>query len=357
MKIYERFNLEDFVQDHSFRRWALGQYEKTDTFWEDWIKSNPEKRALIEEACSVVVGLEIKPENVDSEEISAAIAQIQTKLQRQSLFRRRWVVLAAAIISPVVLLSGWLVANAFFANKSLFEKEVNFGFSDSGVQWKANHGNVSSTILLTDGSSVTLAPKSRLGISADYGLTARSLLLEGEAVFDVVPMSNLPFTVESDGIITKVLGTVFQVRAWKDDTDVLVSVKSGKVTVQKQVTGSRETDLKQETILTPNQQAVVSKSNDKIIKTLVEHPGIIQKPDLHGHFSFNDTPISEVFQTLEQAYGIRIEYDKSKFSKCNLTAKLAEEDLYERLNMICETIEASYRLADGQILINGLGCD
>ncbi len=352
MKNYDQYTLEDFVQDFYFRRWVLGKLDPKDTFWETWCKENPEKELLIQEASSMVIGLSYEPDVVKSEEIFAAISRVQKRIHKRALFSRKWFYYAAAAIVPTAsLLVLWLVGNS--QTEELTVAEIS-----SDVRWEVNEGREVVPLTLSDGSTVQLGPGSRLGYTNGFGITDRFVWLEGEAYFEVIKNTESPFIVNSHNVLTKVLGTTFHVRAYSQDENVSISVTSGKVTVQKKTfKDAEEMDPGPELILTPNQQAVVSRKNDKIIKTLIETPAIIKVPEQHRHFIFNDTPISEVFQTLEEAYGIPIAFDNEKLAKCNLTAQLSNEDLFDKLDLICETIQASYQVTDGQIVIRGAGCE
>ncbi len=354
MKNYEQYDLEDFVQDFYFRRWALGMLDPKDNFWETWSESNPEKKQLMEEAASMVVGLAFRQEEADASEISLAIARIGRQLHKPPFFRRKWFSYAAAVLVPAfIFMSLWV----YLKDHALEQDSGHAGIARPDAGWSVNHSDQTITIPLSDGSVVTLSPDSRLRVDTQFGKIIRMVWLEGEASFDVVKNPERPFVVHSHNVVTKVLGTVFHVKAYDYDENVSVSVSSGKVTVQKTADDRPEDEAVAEMVLTPNQQAVISRKNDKIIKTLIETPAILKQPDQYRHFTFNDTPIPEVFATLEQAYGIPIAYDREKLAKCNLTARLTEEDLFNKLDLICETIQVSYRITDGQILVNGPGCE
>ncbi len=354
MKNYEKYALEDFVQDFYFRRWALGMLDPKDKFWQTWSESNPEKKQLMEEAASMVIGLAFKPEEVDDSEIGHVIASIGQRLHKPPFFRRKWFSYAAAVLLPAfIFVTLWVYLKDHSPENGYGQAPL----AESGPTWNTNNSNEVVVIPLSEGSTVRLSPDSRFRMDAQFGKTNRTVWLEGEASFDVIRKTDQPFIVKSHNVVTKVLGTVFHVKAYDYDENVSVSVSSGKVTVQKTAEDRQEDDAVAEMVLTPNQQAVISRKNDKIIKTLINAPAILRLPDQHRHFTFNDTPIAEVFAALEQAYGITIAYDREKLAKCNLTARLTEEDLFNKLDLICETIQVSYRITDGQILVSGPGCE
>ena len=80
--------------------------------------------------------------------------------------------------------------------------------------------------MLSDGSTITLAPNSAIKLSPFFNKSDRKILLEGEAVFHVTHNQQKPFIVSANEITTKVLGTRFTVRAFKHDKDVIVAVEN-----------------------------------------------------------------------------------------------------------------------------------
>lgn len=89
------------------------------------------------------------------------------------------------------------------------------------------------TVALPDGSRVQLNSGARLRFSeALYDLGVhRRVRLDGEAFFDVTPSSE-PFVVRTFNGSATVLGTRFNVRAWRDlEMSTVVTVESGRVRV------------------------------------------------------------------------------------------------------------------------------
>jgi len=83
---------------------------------------------------------------------------------------------------------------------------------------------------LADGTRLTLAPNSRVGVAKDFP-SHRDIVLVGEAYFDVTSRSDVPFLVHTGAITTRVLGTTFDVRRYPADRETRVEVVSGKVAV------------------------------------------------------------------------------------------------------------------------------
>lgn len=84
-----------------------------------------------------------------------------------------------------------------------------------------------TTVILRDGSQVTLNVASRLEVPSDFDGKTRTVRLTGQAAFEVVESSGQPFIVEASGTRSIVLGTLFSVRAYT--SNVNVAVQSGKI--------------------------------------------------------------------------------------------------------------------------------
>jgi len=354
MKHYEDFTLEDFVQDLYFRKWVLGSLNQNDSFWENWCKENIEKQEIIEQARSIIIGLQYFPEEENQEEIDSAIQQILKQRDKDHLksIKRYPIRNIAAVFIAVVLMGIGLGKILPIATDNTHLSEYK---SSDKIHWITNESDSTRSFMLPDSSSIILNPLSRIGIMPDFNKNDRSLQLIGEALFNVQPNSEKPFYVFSENIVTKVLGTSFIIRSYEKERNVSVSVISGKVTVRKNSTTVSEEQ--QEIILVPNQQAVISKTDEKIIRKLIPAPVVVAEPEKLNHLHFNNTPITEVFLNLETAYGIPISYDPNLFKNCNLTARFSNEDFFQKLDLICETLQADYSVVDGQILIIGNGCN
>jgi hypothetical protein len=71
---------------------------------------------------------------------------------------------------------------------------------------------------------------------------------------------------------------------------------------------------------------------------------------------FEEVPVTEIFKALEKAYGVDIEFDEAIFSSCELTTVISSDDIYSRLNIICDAIGTSYTLKEDRIVIKSSGC-
>src|SRR5690606_30329184 len=83
---------------------------------------------------------------------------------------------------------------------------------------------------LPDGTDVWLNADSRLSYNADMGSgKLRKVQLQGEAYFDVAEDKNRPFSITTDVISIKVLGTAFNVKAYPDDPKTEATLIRGSI--------------------------------------------------------------------------------------------------------------------------------
>ena len=205
-------------------------------------------------------------------------------------------------------------------------------------------------IALPDGSAVTLAPTSTLRYRRSANGARRVAYLTGAASFDVFHDKDHPFSVFTDNVVTTVLGTSFRVRAYAGQPEVQVQVLTGAVRVSPRAP-TRGTEIASLVVL-PNQQAVYSPARRQLRRELVAQPAQLAPQS----FVFSDRPVAEVLAALEKAYGVAIVYDAAAVRNCTLNLTLRDEPLFTKLDMLCETLGASYEKADGRILFHSQPC-
>ena len=83
---------------------------------------------------------------------------------------------------------------------------------------------------LQDGSTVILEPGGEFRYNEKF-LNPREVYLSGDAFFEVTKDASRPFLVYANEITTKVLGTSFRIKANQGEKEIVVAVKTGKVSV------------------------------------------------------------------------------------------------------------------------------
>ena len=108
------------------------------------------------------------------------------------------------------------------------------------------------TILLPDGTSVTLNHYSSLSYPKQFKSDNREVELSGEAYFEVSKNKKHPFIVQTETIDVQVLGTHFNVDAYPDNPDVKTTLLTGSVAVSNKNNSVHM-------VLKPNEVAIYNK--------------------------------------------------------------------------------------------------
>ncbi|MEL6844807.1 MAG: FecR domain-containing protein, partial [Bacteroidota bacterium] len=165
---------------------------------------------------------------------------------------------------------------------------------------------------LADGSTVWLNSASTLTIAADFGDSLRMVSLEGEAFFEIARDSLHPFVVLSEGIYTQVLGTSFNISAYKTE-DLKVSVSTGKVSVF-QKNGPKE-------ILSPGQGLKISAQDSSWKRQTIAQAQIASWRE--GILHFDNTKIKDVLPIFERRFGYAFELADRQTGNCALNGELS----------------------------------
>ena len=224
--------------------------------------------------------------------------------------------------------------------------------------WTRYHNTTQQeqVLRLPDATRVTLHPGSSLRYAGGLTGARREVYLEGEAFFQVHKDPAHPFLVLTKQLVTTVLGTSFDVKAYPGSAHALVAVREGKVAVQPrqaaQLDATPTHPAKAGVLLLPNQQVVYSVASHHLKKGLVAKPAVL----VPQAFEFEERPVTEVLSALEKAYGVTILYDKQKLAGCTVSITFYNESLFEKVGLLCKSLGASYTQADTQITIHSLGC-
>lgn len=223
-----------------------------------------------------------------------------------------------------------------------------------------NSSDTVKEIWLADSSRILLQPKSLLSVAGSFNAAERDVNLEGEAFFDIKRNEKKPFKVYTYGVITKVLGTSFTIKAPSKNGQVTVAVKTGRVSVQSKSKppGSGGSALKREVILTPNQQVTYSPDDAVLKSSLVDNPLPVIAPSTVRN-EYEDAPIHQIISDMEDLYGVEIAYDAELLRHCKITTAFEQEGLYTRLDVLTRAIGASYSVEGIRItmVVHTNGCE
>jgi transmembrane sensor len=257
----------------------------------------------------------------------------------------------AAAIGAIILVSLYVIPS-YVPDSDLLQEQAPVSMKEI-----FNNTHTNRKISLPDSSGVLLFPGSRLQYSDEFDLNERKIFLSGQAFFEISHDPAKPFYVFANEVVAKVLGTSFSVIAYPEDISIRVEVKTGKVSVYANPEKKLVLPTEEKVILTPNQQAVYTRDTKKVSRMLVKDPQMIIAEEEVKKIRFEGAPVPEIFIALEKMYGVDIVFEEEVFSNCSITTSVSGKDLYERVDVICEIIGATYTVEDTRVLISGAGCN
>ena len=154
----------------------------------------------------------------------------------------------------------------------------------------------------------------------------RKVFLEGEAFFEVAKSNTAPFIVNTDKIDIRVLGTKFDVSAYRDDEHVSTVLMEGSVEIS---TSGRSTIGEEKYLLEPGQIGSWNKSMDniKIAETDVNE----YTSWINGEIIFRIRPFPEILKVLERHYNVSITNNYRLLDSQQFFAKFDTESIEQVL--------------------------
>lgn len=176
-------------------------------------------------------------------------------------------------------------------------------------------------VVLPDKSKVWLNAASTLRYPTAFHDSIRLVELNGEAYFEVAKNGNMPFVVSAGGTKVEVIGTHFNIMAYRDEKETRTTLLEGAVIVSDH-TGKK--------LMKPGQQAI---TNDGI--RLVETDPQAVVAWRQGLFHFENAGIGLVMRQLVRWYDIEVVYEKGGTPDIHFTGIISRHtSLSEAIEMI-----------------------
>ena len=180
-------------------------------------------------------------------------------------------------------------------------------------------------VKLADGTEVWLNSETQLKYPTSFieGEERKVELVYGEAYFDVSPSINhkgSKFKVINNAQEVEVLGTEFNIKAYKDETRVYTTLVEGKVVIDNGI-------LKQN--LTPNQQSDLNTLNGNVTVAIVDVEGEISWRK--GVFSFTGKPLKDIMKVISRWYDVDVVFVNKDLESVKFKGNLNKNQNIERI--------------------------
>ncbi|MDB4037350.1 FecR family protein [Polaribacter sp.] len=294
--IKKQYNtINDFLEDVSFKNWALQNNGTDINFWEFWIANNPEKNELVNKAKDLVLGVSFNKDLVSKEKVAFEWKKLEAKIQKKTKTKTK----IKAPKNNVIFLRKFSAAASILL---LFSLGFYFLSSNSKITHKTNYGEILN-IKLQDGSNVTLNSNSRLSY---YKNETRRVWLSGEAFFQVDKkvVTKAKFWVITKDLSVEVYGTSFNVSTKKEKTAVFL--EEGNIWLKLKNGADKK--------MIPGNYISYSAEENKILEDKNIFNPIIKTSWKDGSLLFENLSLEKAMEKIEESYGYSIVFkdDNSK---------------------------------------------
>ena len=393
-KDYSKYQVTDYLTDDYFIDSMLHPTPETEEFWRDCID---EEKIDVDEFISAFMNLknlhENKPE-VPSDRIDLVFDRIQTTInsKKKNTIRFnyfRYIAVACSIIGIIsISVFNYLRFQqkdstqqiADFARENIIHTQQpnheiqlvsgNHTLAVKGIQAKVEYdengklkvnkqtvavnqttSNVKSTtvynqlrvpygkrafLTLSDGTTLWVNTGTTVVYPTTFAKEKREIFVEGEVYAEVFHDAKRPFIIKTEKIDIQVLGTVFNVTAYKDDKQTNVVLVSGSVNAKPK--NGRATIIKPNQLFAYNDKACTL-TNVNVENYISWH---------NGNYIFHNEPIENILLRLSRYYNVTMKLPTSA-SGISCSGKLElKDDLDQLLNGLSQITSMSYAVKDNE---------
>lgn len=391
---YLTYQVEDLILDDYFIDSVLHPTSSSKEFWQGLCSGNLEFQEKYRTAKLYILSCKAKKEQMDEVELLALFRKVQMEISktyppvvRRINFRRVWYGVAACF---ALLLA---VGSVYYATKkpenTLFEKAIadmpvsfgeqielilsetekieitektaviSYNTTTEKNEVKVNTEVVAQTtapekkeeepvynqlivpagkqsnLLLSDGTHLYVNAGTRVVYPSTFGTKKREIYIEGEAYLEVIKDVTRPFIVKTPQSQIQVLGTSFNVTAYKEDKIHSVVLVEGAVQVEG-IEGNKGSKICK---LSPNEMYVHQEGNVPVVKE-VDVSFYTSWKD--GVYKFRKENLEYILTRLSRYYGVPVKATRGSESLL-CTGKLELKDDLERvLNGLTITAPVAY---------------
>ena len=339
---YAQYTLTEFLEDDSFVQWVIDGDAKSNSFWEAFLASHPEKEQVVKEASSIVRVYRKQTTFTNEEHREKVWKRIDNSIQKQtspvprhfslSLFYKVAASIALVVTCSIVV---WFLSNNHHTQTIT-----------------TSYGEVKA-ITLPDQSIVMLNGNSILTYQDTWNDNApREVWIKGEAYFDikhinqdtsfVVPAER--FIVHGNGIDIRVLGTSFNVKSRRNKTNI--ALLSGKIEVSY---ADSATVSSGGLVMMPGDYVEYSGQKLLMKKKLVRpHKAATWTV---REITFSDPSLNDIMETLQDNYGYAINVEDQEMMNMKIEGEISVTSVQELLSLVSSTLGIRIEESGKEIII------
>lgn len=340
---YTNYELADFLDDQQFISWVKGGNPTANSFWQEWMKTNPKNIHIMEEAVDILQCIYTSAEITVPEGIAENIYQrISDSIQDQKK-PVLWEIKGKKI-ALVTLAAASIIFIILFAPL--------FNTSDAEmINIKTAFGEYKE-ITLPDSTQISLNANTSIHFNTNISATgSREIWLdnEGEMFLKVKHINKNPnklisgdaFIVHTPSMTIQVLGTSFNVKKRRGISTITLENGSVKVIVTN--------DTLQQAILEPGESAILNEKTNKlniIRKNSQQYTSWRSKKLL-----LENSSVEEIIHQIEDMYGCKILLENAQIGKRKLDGQISLKNIDNILFILTNTLNLSAEKINGSTYI------
>lgn len=213
--------------------------------------------------------------------------------------------------------------------------KINAGQPEKEISWSTFKVPLGGEykIILPDGTHVFMNSGSELIFPDRFPENERSVTLNGEAYFDVVPDESKPFIVKANDLHINVLGTSFNVNSYSSMKTQAVTLESGLVKVICKNEEYRLDPGQQMRFNSITQRTEIKEVNTELYTSWKD-----------GYYFFRELTLEEIMSSLSHWYGITVIFEDDWSRTREFSGRMKRyDDVEVLLDHFVKTQEITYR--------------
>ena len=204
-------------------------------------------------------------------------------------------------------------------------------------------------VFLEDGTLVMLNRYSRIRYKKNFSESERNVYLAGEAWFDVSGDPSRPFKIDAGSAMVEVLGTSFNVNAYKENAAVEIIVESGVVAL------TAKLDQQEQIVLRAGNSGTYNKNNKELKLIPSSNPNKISWKTRELYF--DSSSLEEVTELVNSVYNTNLVIVNQELASCRITVTFRNQTLEAVLNVLELTLDLEITRSGDEIRLDGPGCE
>lgn len=247
----------------------------------------------------------------------------------------------AAILLPIIILAG-----VYYMQSGLSQEPQGDKYNTALTVLSVPYGRHEQKKFAC-GSEMWVNSGSKINYNESTWNRSRGIDLEGEAYFQVEKHKDIPFVVHTKYLDVKVLGTRFDVSAYPDAEETIVTLNKGSISIK--------TIDDRDFVLTPNEQLVYNhKTREISIQNLDANIADDVADWITGKLRFDNETLENIALTLERRFDIKVKIHSGIDTNRRYTVAINEADNLPEVIDVFNYLDNSlfYNLIDNTLYIS-----